>query len=171
MSLNLRILAAVLAGALATGLADASASRAESEPGSAGANSGANSGAVAQAQPSVGDIVIGEIERRILNDYYRRNAETWVAANPDYANGNKQKHKSLPPGIAKKGTLPPGIAKQLARNNQLPPGLAYRDLPPDLIAQLPPRPPAYRYVIVDDRVMLIQAATNVILDVLRVPGL
>ena len=159
------ILAGALAGVLFATIAGMGAANAESEPGSAGANT------VAQAQPSVGDIVIGEIEKRILNDYYRRNAETWVAANPDYTNEKKQKHKSLPPGIAKKGTLPPGIAKQLARNNQLPPGLAYRDLSPDLIAQLPPRPPAYRYVIVDDRVLLIQAATNVILDILQVPGL
>jgi hypothetical protein len=49
--------------------------------------------------------------------------------------------------------------------------LEYRPLPPDLIVQLPPIAPAYRYVIADDRVMLIQAATNVIMDVLQVPAL
>jgi hypothetical protein len=31
--------------------------------------------------------------------------------------------------------------------------------------------PDYRYVIADDRVMLIRAATNVILDILQVPAL
>ena len=73
------ILAGALAGVLFATIAGMGAANAESEPGSAGANT------VAQAQPSVGDIVIGEIEKRILNDYYRRNAETWVAANPDEA--------------------------------------------------------------------------------------
>jgi hypothetical protein len=136
---------------------------ADSEPGATG---------TAQAtQPSLGEIVIGEIERRILHDYYARNAQAWVVEHPEDAKGTKHKHKTLPPGIAKKDTLPPGIAKQLVRNGQLPPGLEYRDLPPDLIVQLPPLAPQYRYVIVDDRVLLIRAATNVILDLLKVPAL
>ena len=121
------------------------------------------------------DIVIDEVARRILHDYYARNAQAWVVAHPDQESGNKKKnknkHKGLPPGIAKKGTLPPGIAKQLGRNGQLPPGLEYHPLPPDLIVQLPPIAPEYRYVIADNRVMLIRAATNVILDVLDVPGI
>ena len=54
---------------------------------------------------------------------------------------------------------------------QLPPGLEYRPLPPDLIVQLPPLAPDYRYVIADDRVLLIRVATNVILDLLEVPAL
>ena len=57
------------------------------------------------------------------------------------------------------------------RNGRLPPGLEYRALPPDLSVQLPPLAPDYRYVIADDRVMLIRAATNVILDILQVPAL
>lgn len=136
----------------------------------------------AQSAPSAGDIVISEVARRVLHDYYERNAEAWVAANPNedgapQGNGKKNKHKNnggngkpLPPGIAKKGALPPGIAKQLVRNGHLPPGLDYHELPPTLIVQLPPLAPEYRYVIADDRVMLIRAATNIILDVLQVPG-
>lgn len=156
-------IAQIVGGLLAVTLAATGPCLADNEP-----------GAVQPAQaaePSVGEIIIGEVERRILHDYYDRNARAWVAANPDAAKGNSHKHKSLPPGIAKKGTLPPGLAKQLVRNGQLPPGLAYRDLPPDLMAQLPPLAPAYRYVIVDDRVMLIRAATRAILDVLKVPSL
>ncbi|MDQ7251261.1 hypothetical protein [Dongia sedimenti] len=131
-------------------------------------------GAAQTGGPSVGDIIIDAAARRILRDYFARNADAWVAANPDQASGNnkrKNKHKNLPPGIAKKGSLPPGLAKQLVRNGHLPPGLEYRDLPPDLIVQLPPLAPDYRYVIADDRVMLIRAATNVILDILQVPAL
>jgi hypothetical protein len=122
--------------------------------------------------PSVGDIFIGEIEKRIISDYYRRHLVAFEQSpeGRDYKK-HKNKHKGLPPGIAKKGTLPPGIAKQLARNGQLPPGLEYHPLPPDLIVQLPPPQPGYRYTIVDDKVLLVQAASNLILDVLEVAAL
>jgi hypothetical protein len=119
------------------------------------------------------DIVIGEIEKRIMRDYYERRLREWEESEDGraYKKNKKKKHKDLPPGLAKKGTLPPGLAKKLARNGHLPPGLEYRDLPPDLIVQLPAIDPAYRYVIVDDRVILIQRATNLILDVLTVAAL
>ena len=170
-----------VAAVLMTGVAPCSA---QSEPGA--------SGSAQPAGPGVGEIVIDEAARRILHDYYQRNANAWVAAHPDdddrdQGGGNKNKHKNkkhenegnqgtqgrknLPPGIAKKGTLPPGLAKQLVRNGHLPPGLEYRNLPPDLVVQLPRLAPEYRYIIADDRVMLIRAATNVILDILQVPGL
>jgi hypothetical protein len=161
----MRLLLQISVGLLLAGLAGIAPCAAQSEP-----------GAAQPAGPSVGDIVIDAVAQRVLHDYYARNANAWVVANPDYDSGNKKqkhknKHKGLPPGIAKKGTLPPGIAKQLVRNGQLPPGLEYRPLPPDLIVQLQPLPPDHRYVIADNRVMLIRAATNVILDVLEVPGL
>ena len=169
----MRLLLPIAAGLLLAGLADLGPAAAQSEPGAA------------PAGPSVGDIVIDTVARRILHDYYQRNANAWVVANPDYGdedgnggngnkknkNKNKPKHKDIPPGIAKKGSLPPGIYKQLVRNGQIPPDVHYQPLPPDLIVQLPPLAPAYRYVIADDRVMLIQAATNVIMDVLQVPAL
>ena len=122
--------------------------------------------------PDAADIFIGELEKRIIGDYYQRHLVEWQQSpdGRDY-NKHKNKHKGLPPGLAKKGTLPPGLAKQLARNGHLPPGLEYRSLPNDLIMQLPPLQPAYRYVIVDNRVMLIQAASNLILDVLEVAAL
>jgi hypothetical protein len=156
----MRLLQQISIGLLLAGLSGVTPCLAQSEP-----------GATVQG-PSVADIVIGEAARRILHDYYGRNADAWVVANPDQGgNKKKNKHKNLPPGIAKKGTLPPGIAKQLVRNGQLPPGLEYRPLPPDLIVQLPPLAPDYRYVIADDRVLLIRVATNVILDLLEVPAL
>jgi hypothetical protein len=162
----MRFLLQISAGLLLAGLTNIAPCAAQSEPGA--------SGTAQPAGPSVGDIVIDAVAQRILRDYYARNAQAWVVANPDQDGGNKKqkkKHKKLPPGIAKKGSLPPGIAKQLVRNGQLPPGLEYRNLPPDLIVQLPALAPGYRYVIADDRVMLITAATNIILDVLQVPAL
>jgi len=167
----MRLLLPVCVSLILAGLGGVAPCMAQSEPGAAQA-----------AGPSVGQVVIDTVARRILNDYYARNAQAWVVANPDdYEDGNggnnkkqkknKQKHKDIPPGIAKKGSLPPGIYKQLVRNGQIPPDVHYQPLPPDLIVQLPPIAPAYRYVIADDRVMLIQAATNVIMDVLQVPGI
>jgi hypothetical protein len=162
----MRLLLPVCVSLILAGLSGAAPCVAQSEP-----------GAVQAAEPSIGAVVIDTVARRILHDYYQRNAEAWVVANPDEGGGNgkknknKQKHKDIPPGIAKKGTLPPGIYKQLVRNGQIPPEVHYRALPPDLIVQLPPIAPDYRYVIADDRVMLIQAATNVIMDVLQVPGI
>ena len=131
--------------------------------------------ALAEA-PDAAEIFIGELEKRIIASYYQRHLHAYQQS-PEWHEYKKDKgkkkgkHKRLPPGIAKKGTLPPGIAKQLARNGHLPPGLDYQPLPHDLVVQLPPLQPGYRYVIVDDRVMLIQAASNLILDVLTVAAL
>jgi hypothetical protein len=126
----------------------------------------ADDGALSAAQ--VATIVLTEVEKRIIGDYYRHQYVAWVESEPTGKGKNKKKHGNLPPGLAKKGTLPPGLAKQLARNGTLPPGLAKRALPDDLLGQLQPRPAGYEFVLVDDRVMLIQAATNLILDVLVV---
>jgi len=118
----------------------------------------------------VATIVLSTVEKRIIGDYYQRQYVTWVESE-SAGNGKgkgKNKHGNLPPGLAKKGTLPPGLAKQLARNGTLPPGLQKRALPHDLLVQLPPQPAGYQLVLVDDRVVLLQAATNLIMDVLVV---
>ena len=114
------------------------------------------------AEASITDVVLTEIERRLIASYYQDHYDQFERE------GGKNKHKSLPSGLAKRGTLPPGLQKQLVRNGTLPPGLEWRSLPADLQVQLPHRPADQRLVILDDRVMLIQAATNLILDVLTV---
>src|SRR5262245_19873822 len=128
----------------------------------------------AAQSPDIADIFIGELGKRIISDYYQRHLYDWQQSpeGREYKkHKNKNKNKGLPPGLAKKGTLPPGLAKQLARNGHLPPGLERRSLPHDLVVQLPPLQPAYRYVIVDNRVLLIQAASNLILDALDVAAI
>jgi hypothetical protein len=98
----MRLLLSLYVGLVFAGFSGVVPAAAQSEPG---------------AQPSVGAVVIDTVARRILHDYYARNADAWVVANPDEGGGNgngkknknKQKHKDIPPGIAKKGTLPPGI--------------------------------------------------------------
>jgi hypothetical protein len=122
----------------------------------------AGGGRRAFAEVSVTDIVLTEIERRLISRYYQSHYDRWEQE------GGNRKHKGLPPGLAKRGTLPPGLEKQLVRNGTLPPGLEWRFLPEDLRVQLPHRPSDQRLIILDDRVMLIQAATNLILDVLTV---
>ena len=141
-----------------------------------GQNGAPGSQPVVAEAPDAADIFIGELEKRLIRSYYERQLVTYQQSPEwhEYEKGKgkkKNKHKGLPPGLAKKGTLPPGLAKQLARNGHLPPGLEYRSLPHDLIVELPPLQAGYKYVIVDDRVMLIKAASNIILDVLTVAAL
>jgi Ni/Co efflux regulator RcnB len=62
--------------------------------------------------------------------------------------------------------LPPGIAKNLARGKPLPPGIAKRYVPSALLAQLPPRP-GYEWLAVDRDILLVVAATEIIVGILR----
>ena len=112
--------------------------------------------------PDIGDIIMSEIERRLIRSYYDRNYREW--------NGNGNKHKNIPPGIAKKGWLPPGIYKQLVQGRYMPGDVVYYPLPYDLRNQLPYRS-GYEYYIADDKVMLVQIGTNLILDVLTVAAI
>lgn len=97
------------------------------------------------------DRVFTQVERRILREYY----------DAHHSGGGKK--GGMPPGLAKKGGVPPGIAK---KGGKLPPGIA-KNLPGDLMQRLPPRPDKYRRVIVDRDVVLIDAATNVVLDIIE----
>jgi len=81
---------------------------------------------------------------------------------PDQAQGAA---RQMPPGLAKRDELPPGLARQLTERGTLPPGLAKRDLPADLAGKLPRRGKTSR-VIVDDDVVLIDNATERVLDVI-----
>ncbi len=126
----------------------------------------ARAGTEIQVAQDVIATVLDTIERRIIDDYYARNYHEWEQG--EGKGKKKGKHKGLPPGIAKKGTLPPGLYMQLVRNGSLPPGLQREPLPPDLLSLLPARPIGQQYYIADDRVLLVEAATNLILDVLTV---
>jgi hypothetical protein len=74
-------------------------------------------------------------------------------------------HRGVPV-FAEAKPLPPGIAKKLARGGTLPPGIAKRYFPGDLVAQLPPRP-GYGWIVAGTDVILIQIATNVVVDILQ----
>jgi hypothetical protein len=105
------------------------------------------------------DIVFGELERVIIEEYFGYGAEQ--------GSGNKNKNKGLPPGLAKRDQLPPGLARQIERNGTLPPGLRTYDLPSDLIDRLPASPKGTRRVVVGNDVVLIREGTRYILDVIK----
>ena len=75
----------------------------------------------------------------------------------------------LPPGLEKRGgDLPPGLAKQLRRNGTLPPGLQKKVVafPAELDGRLGPVCGGCRRVTLGTWALLIQDATNVILDII-----
>lgn len=118
---------------------------------------------------NTGDVlgtIITEVEKEIIERYLKPSYKS--DRDKDKKNkGKKDKgSKKMPPGLAKRNTLPPGLAKQLEKNGTLPPGLAKRGLPNDLQSLLPRRI-GQKFVIVDNDVVLIQAATNLVLDVLE----
>ncbi len=73
---------------------------------------------------------------------------------------------SLPSVFANAKPLPPGIANKIARGGSMPPGIAKRFLPNNLLAQLPARP-GHQWVVAGTDIVLIEAATNLIVDVLK----
>jgi len=147
----------------------------------AGSASAQSSGGVLGSQAA--DIVFSEVEKRIMKDYFGierddRRDRDWDGKRERYQRDDygdrghkrkkdKGKKKGLPPGLAKKDQLPPGLARQLERKGTLPPGLAKRDLPHDLGSRLPPPLRGTERKIVGNDVVLLEAGTNLILDVLH----
>jgi hypothetical protein len=62
--------------------------------------------------------------------------------------------------------LPPGIARKVARGGALPPGIAKKMLPGGLLTRLPSRP-GQEWRVVGADVLIVEIATNVIVDVLK----
>lgn len=69
-------------------------------------------------------------------------------------------------GRGRSGRLPPGIARNLARGKPLPPGIAMGYLPAAVVADLPRLPSGLDYVIVAGKLLLVEAATQVVREVL-----
>ena len=67
----------------------------------------------------------------------------------------------------KSGKMPPGLARHIERYGTLPPGLAKKPLPPGLAGRLPATTAGRKRVIVGTDVVLVQAATGVILDIIK----
>jgi Ni/Co efflux regulator RcnB len=71
-----------------------------------------------------------------------------------------------PPGLAKKrnGCMPPGQAKKWHVGQPLPKSVAYYEVPPAIIVQLPPPSAGYRYVRVASDILLIAVGTGMVVD-------
>ena len=105
-----------------------------------------NAGEV-QTLHAVGGL-ISAVERAIIDDYLNRHAG------------------ALPPVFANATPLPPGIAKKIARGGTMPPGIAKKVMPDALLTQLPPRP-GQRWLVVGTDLLVLDIATNVIVDILK----
>ena len=91
-------------------------------------------------------------ERQVIVDFYGGAEPAGRKGKNKQNKGRGVGNQGMPPGLAKKGKLPPGIAK--------------RQLPAPLAAQLPPPPTGYERVIVDNDVLLVNIATQIIHDAL-----
>jgi hypothetical protein len=95
----------------------------------------------ADGQTAVLNVVFSEVERRLIREFFTQH------------------------GSYEASPLPPGIRKQVARGKPLPPGIAKRFLPGDLESRLPQRS-GYTRQIVGTDVLLIAAATGLVVDIL-----
>lgn len=125
----------------------------------------------------IADKLFTEDERSILNDYLRKNDTIDRHEEDDDNHGKKgkkaKKQKALPPGLQKKvergGELPPGWQKKIARGEVLDEDvyLASKGLPQDILDQLPNEPEGTIIRQIDDTIVRVIEATDVILDVLQ----
>jgi hypothetical protein len=81
------------------------------------------------------------------------------------AKGRHGKHGHNPHGDFE--ALPPGLQKQVRRNGHLPPGLARQRLPDDLERRLSPLPDGYVRVRIGTDIVLMDARTEIVLDLIR----
>ena len=69
-------------------------------------------------------------------------------------------------GRGRGGGLPPGIARNLERGKPLPPGIAKQYLPQNVIVQLPSPGTGLEYIVVAGKLLLVEAATQIVRQVL-----
>jgi hypothetical protein len=98
--------------------------------------------------PAAGRVVLSSEQIALVRAYYGGQEE---------ARGN---------GRGRNGGLPPGIARNLARGKPLPPGIAKQYLPNDLLLRLPPLERGLDYLVVAGKLLLVEAATQRIREVL-----
>ena len=103
----------------------------------------------ASADSAIMEVVFSAAEVAIMRDYYKRDG-----------GGTKTR------GGKKAKGLPPGIAKNLQRGKPLPPGIAKQFLPGDLSHALPPPPDGHERITLDGKILLVEIATQVVVDVL-----
>ncbi|MBS8272663.1 hypothetical protein DYI21_03595 [Thalassospira tepidiphila] len=109
--------------------------------------------------------IFSDEERRIIRDVLDV-ADIVTEDDTEKSDGQNGKKDKGGKGKGNKG-LPPGIVMKLERGGTLPPGIAKRDLPGNVVAKLPKRSDGAIRQIVGDDVVLIEKGTDIILDVIR----
>ncbi|WP_205340502.1 RcnB family protein [Denitrificimonas caeni] len=92
-------------------------------------------------------------DRRLINQYYR----------------DQHYQGKCPRGLAKKNNRcqPPGYAKKWKKGKHFTKHTQYYDLPKELRYRLSPPQDNYRYVRVDDDILMVDNVTNIIVDVIE----
>jgi Ni/Co efflux regulator RcnB len=98
-------------------------------------------------------------EKRVIANFFAGSGD----GGDQDGEGKGKKKKKKKKGVGNQG-IPPGLAK---KGGALPPGIAKRQLPNNLLSQLPPPPQGYERVIVDKDILLVHVATQVVHDVLE----
>jgi Ni/Co efflux regulator RcnB len=127
-------------------------------------------GPVQIAQTNTGiEKVFNDLERRVIREVLgAANAQDGETDKRQGKGGKNGKGgKGPPPGLAKRDSFPPGLQRQLERNGRLPPGLEKKAFPAHLRGQLPSPLRGTERVIIGNDAVLIDTATNVVLDVIR----
>ena len=108
--------------------------------------------------------VFSSLERRVIREVL---AAAGVESRQVKGGKRGKGSRGGPPGLAQRGNLPPGLQRQLQRNGRLPPGLEKQGFPGHLRAQLPAPLQGTERLIIGNDAVLIDRATNVILDIMR----
>jgi len=98
-------------------------------------------------------VTFSDGDRRAIRDYYA------ALARPSRGKRGHNPHDA--------GALPPGIRKQIAQGKGLPPGLAKQRLPDALERRLSPLPDGYVRVRIGADIVLLNARTQVVLDLMQ----
>lgn len=125
------------------------------------------SDAASEVLKDVAGSVLGEEERKIIEDYYKAQSDKDDKEKKKSKAKDKKGSKKFPPGLAKKEQLPPGLAKQIEKNGKLPPGLEKRDLPDELESKLPKTAKHTERAVVGNDIVLIEKGTDIVLDVMK----
>jgi hypothetical protein len=129
--------------------------------------------AIRQDGPDLGHAILDEVERRLICEYFatesspcreRDDRSREIGKEKGKGKGKVKAKGGLPPGLARRDALPPGLQRQLDEKGRLPPGLEKKALPTELADRLPRRRDGTEIVIVDRDVLLVQAATGLVLD-------
>ncbi len=105
---------------------------------------------VAVAVPAPVTFTFTDNHRHRVRDYYHHHPHRYDKRHKWKNKWKRKGRKHLPPGLRRRDVLPPGIQMQV--------------IPSDLGRQLPPPPRGTRYGYYEDRVLLFDVQTRVVLD-------